>query len=100
MKRESTRHEKPTRREDVRYGGAVVGGGLLDGCTSGSGEDPASAETEAGTETETETTSAAETDTTDAARIEPTDRLTHDVPETQMAITGHRADIVYGASSR
>ncbi|WP_231185802.1 ABC transporter substrate-binding protein [Haladaptatus sp. DYF46] len=49
-----------TRREYVKYGAAVVGGGLLAGCssdTSGS----TSTTTEAGTETDTETDSGTET---------------------------------------
>ena len=36
MERESTTHEEPTRREYVKYGGAVIGGGLLAGCTGSS----------------------------------------------------------------
>lgn len=34
MKRDSTRYEVPTRREYLKYGGVVIGGGLLAGCTS------------------------------------------------------------------
>ncbi len=40
-------HEAPTRREYVKYGGAVIGGGLLAGCT-GSGSSEGNAGTEAG----------------------------------------------------
>ena len=29
-----TEHEVPTRRDTIKYGGAVVGGGLLAGCSS------------------------------------------------------------------
>jgi len=48
--------EAPTRRDYVKYGGAVVGGGLLAGCAgqSDSGSTPESTSTE--TETETTTT--------------------------------------------
>jgi iron complex transport system substrate-binding protein len=37
MGRDSTTHVGPTRREYVKYGGAVIGGGLLAGCTGESG---------------------------------------------------------------
>jgi iron complex transport system substrate-binding protein len=37
MEHESTEHEAPTRRDCIKYGGAVIGGGLLAGCTSGRG---------------------------------------------------------------
>jgi len=33
----TVRHKAPTRREWMKYGGALVGGGLLAGCTGGSG---------------------------------------------------------------
>jgi iron complex transport system substrate-binding protein len=42
-----------TRRDYIRYGGAVAGGGLLAGCTDDSG--PAASETATATETETPT---------------------------------------------
>ncbi|MDQ2074461.1 ABC transporter substrate-binding protein [Haloarcula sp. H-GB4] len=68
MADDSSDYEAPTRREYMKYGGAVVGGGLLAGCTgSGSSEPPetttdgASDETEATDSKSTETT--ADTDT-------------------------------------
>jgi ABC-type Fe3+-hydroxamate transport system substrate-binding protein len=45
----------PTRRDYVRYGGAVIGGGLLAGCTGQSGSDQTPTETATGTSTETAT---------------------------------------------
>ena len=47
----------PTRRDTIKYGGAVVGGGLLAGCTSqaDSGATPESTSTETATGTETAT---------------------------------------------
>ena len=33
MADDSATHEAPTRRDTIKYGGAVVGGGLLAGCT-------------------------------------------------------------------
>ncbi|WP_440767318.1 ABC transporter substrate-binding protein [Natronorubrum sp. DTA7] len=38
MSRDDARHEAPTRRDYMKYGGAVVGGGLFAGCTGGQGE--------------------------------------------------------------
>jgi iron complex transport system substrate-binding protein len=59
--------EAPTRREYVKYGGAVIGGGLLAGCTgesgSGSTPDSTSTETATATATDTEAGDAAETET-------------------------------------
>ena len=37
MANDSAVHETPTRRDTIKYGGAVVGGGLLAGCTGNSG---------------------------------------------------------------
>lgn len=45
MNPESTEHEGSTRREYVKYGGAVVGGGLLAGCTGSSGSSGANGTT-------------------------------------------------------
>lgn len=60
MADDATEHETPTRREYVTYGGAVIGGSLLAGCTgqSDSGSTPESTSTETATATndETETT--------------------------------------------
>jgi len=71
----SSGHEAPTRRECVRYGGAVVGGTLLAGCAghAESGSRP--------TETSTDTPTGAETTTEEqvcSARIEPTGRVEFD----------------------
>ncbi|NLV07998.1 ABC transporter substrate-binding protein [Haloarcula rubripromontorii] len=50
MSRDDAKHKAPTRRDYMKYGGAVVGGGLLAGCTgdSGAGDEP----TETGTTNE------------------------------------------------
>ena len=47
MADDSAVHEAPTRRDTIKYGGAVVGGGLLAGCTGDS--DPATSSTETDT---------------------------------------------------
>ncbi|WP_276255933.1 ABC transporter substrate-binding protein [Halomontanus rarus] len=97
MERESTRHGDPTRRDYVKCGGTIVGGGLLAGCTAGSEDSPASAE--AGMETEP--TSTGETDTTYEACIEPAGCLTlEEAPETWMALTGPWADMAIALGQR
>jgi len=61
--------EAPTRREYVKYGGAVVGGGLLAGCAgssqSGSTPDQSATATETASETEGEMESETETSTSE-----------------------------------
>ncbi|MFC7078440.1 ABC transporter substrate-binding protein [Haloarcula halophila] len=47
--------EAPTRRDYMKYGGAVIGGGLLAGCTGDSGSDGDSGPTDAGTATDADT---------------------------------------------
>ncbi|WP_313693847.1 ABC transporter substrate-binding protein [Halorarum halobium] len=56
MANDETEHGEPTRRDCVKYGGAVVGGGLLAGCSSqpGSGSTPTRTDA-AGASTATET---------------------------------------------
>jgi ABC-type Fe3+-hydroxamate transport system substrate-binding protein len=55
-----TGHEAPTRRDYMKYGGAVVGGGLLAGCAgdseNGNATEPTATRTETATETEKATT--------------------------------------------
>jgi len=53
------RHETPTRRDYVKYGGAVIGGGLLAGCAgrSESGGTPDATDTDSAATTESGTTS-------------------------------------------
>ncbi len=60
MSEDSGGHEAPTRREYIKYSGAVVGGVFLAGCAgqsdSGSTPESTSTETETDTATEMETT--------------------------------------------
>ena len=66
-----TEHEAPTRRDTIKYGGAVMGGGLLAGCAGNSDSGGTSEQT--GTETETNKSSE-ETETGDtsySATMEP-----------------------------
>lgn len=91
-----------TRREYLQYGGAVIAGGLLAGCTGGSGsettttasepETTTAATTEAATETETETTT--EAAESYSVSIEPVGEVTFDsVPEAWIANNGSWADM-------
>ena len=93
-----------TRREYLQYGGAVVAGGLLAGCTGGGSETTTESETEttaaATTEAATETATETETETTTEAAesysvsIEPVGEVTFDsVPETWVANNGSWADM-------
>lgn len=78
MSKDDTTHGAPTRREYVKYGGAVVGGGLLAGCAGDTdgGSSPTKIETSADkTETRTE-------DSSYSASIEPVGEVTFDsVPD-------------------
>jgi iron complex transport system substrate-binding protein len=67
--------EAPTRREYMKYGGAVIGGGLLAGCTGQSGSRPA----QTGTDTEDGPTA------TGTATPEPTSTETTAATETEAS---------------
>ncbi|WP_336330696.1 ABC transporter substrate-binding protein [Haloarcula sp. CGMCC 1.2071] len=84
-------HEIPTRRETIKGGGAVLGGGLLAGCAS---ESP-NAEP---TETNDTTTSQTKEDLTPyEVTIEPAGSHTfEEVPETYASIPGAWMDIAMG----
>jgi iron complex transport system substrate-binding protein len=73
MSNETGGREALTRREYVTYGGAVIGGGLLAGCTGSSGTDSGSEPTETPTEAPTETST--ETSTEDPTST-PTEEAT------------------------
>ena len=72
MERTSIAYEGATRREYLKYGGAVVGGGLLAGCTSqsSSGGPTPTETTEATTQTATSTETTAE-DSSYSVTMEP-----------------------------
>jgi iron complex transport system substrate-binding protein len=89
--------EAPTRREYVKYGGAVVGGGLLAGCTgeADSGATSESTSTETTTETATETNDTAETGASWSATMPPVGTVEFDaVPESLFDSEGFVADVV------
>ncbi|SFR91078.1 iron complex transport system substrate-binding protein [Halomicrobium zhouii] len=80
---DETTHTAPTRRDYMKYGGAVVGGGLLAGCSGGgSNTTPASTATETGAATEAATPE----DTSYTVTMAPAGEVEFDsVPETWMA---------------
>ncbi|WP_101294137.1 ABC transporter substrate-binding protein [Halegenticoccus soli] len=92
MADDATRRERPTRREYVKYGGALVGGGLLAGCTGDGGPEPSSTGTEAATDASAESETA--TDTPYSVTMEPVGTVEFDrPPETWVPYTGDYADM-------
>jgi len=87
MSRDDTTHEAPTRRDYVKYGGAVVGGGLLAGCTGDSGSDGS------GDSTTTEETDTPE-DTSYSVTISPIGTVEfEEVPSRVLAYNNHYVDM-------
>ncbi|XVH31516.1 ABC transporter substrate-binding protein [Haloferacaceae archaeon DSL9] len=87
MSKQVTERRTPTRREYVAYGGTIVGGGMLAGCTGDS--DPNS---ESGT---TDTTNeSAESDERYSVSMEPVGEVTFEsIPERWVAYDGGYADM-------
>ena len=76
-------HEAPTRRETITYGGAVVSGGLLAGCTGDSSEPTAEAET-----------STESTDDSYTVSMAPVGEVSFDsIPQRWVAYDGAYADM-------
>jgi len=89
MSRDDTAHEAPTRRDTIKYGGAVVGGGLLAGCTSkaDSGDEPTATEE---TSEETDTPE----DTSYSVTMAPMGKVIFEqVPETWSAFLSTYGDM-------
>lgn len=83
--------EAPTRRDTIKYGGAVVGGTLLAGCAgqSGSGSTPTETETDESTATDTSTSE----DDSYSVTLSPVGEVTLDtVPESFLAYYPIAAD--------
>lgn len=98
MASDDTKHETPTRRDYVKYSGAIVGGGLLAGCTGNSESNPAESGDSA---SDTTTKSDNETGPSYKACIEPTGCLTFEaVPETWLAYNGGWADMAFALGQR
>jgi iron complex transport system substrate-binding protein len=86
-------HEVPTRRETIKGGSTILGGGLLAGCTS-ENTDPTPA---GSTETTTSSPSTTERPTSYDVTIEPAGSHTFDeAPETYASIPGAWMDIAMG----
>ncbi|MFC6723366.1 ABC transporter substrate-binding protein [Halobium palmae] len=89
--------EAPTRRDYMKYGGAVAGGGLLAGCAgqSESGSTPESTRTETTAEAAIETSDTTETGASWTATMPPVGELEFDtVPESLFDSEGFVADVV------
>lgn len=96
MANDASGHEVPTRRDYVKYGGAVVIGGLLTGCVgdSGNGAQPTSEDTETESETDTETTTE---DTSYSVTMSPVGTVEFErPPETATVYDATWADILVG----
>lgn len=96
MANEVTAHEAPTRRDALKYGAAVVGGGLLAGC-AGDGD---AASTSTPTETATEASTERETDTPEndsyTVSIAPVDEVAFDaVPGNAFTVFPWYADMAF-----
>ena len=104
MSRDDTAHEAPTRRDCMKYGGVVVGAGLLAGCTGGSKSESTPTESNNSTEAETDETTGTEDSSysmtmAPAGEIEfdqPPKRVTHYFPDyADMSVAlGHGDSIV------
>jgi len=117
MADDSSDEDGPTRRKYVKYGGAVIGGGLLAGCTGDGGSDggsggyggstdtgtmtaaPEPTETPGATETATATATPTETatptDTRYSVTMSPVGTVDFDaVPEEAVVYSNHDADIL------
>ena len=93
------RHEAPTRRDTIKYGGTVIGGGLLAGCLGQSGD--GSASTTSPTESDAGGETATETDSSYTASIVPAGEIQfEDVPESWLAYNGGWADMAFALGQR
>jgi ABC-type Fe3+-hydroxamate transport system substrate-binding protein len=113
MGRDAVDADEPTRRDYVKYGGAIVAGGLLAGCTGDSGSDggagsdgestdadtptatATATETPEPTATATETATPTSTDTSYSVSMSPVGTVEFDaVPERAAVYSNHDADIL------
>jgi outer membrane murein-binding lipoprotein Lpp len=88
MPRETVGHDAPTRRDYVKYGGALLGGTLLAGCSSRSGSSPAPTEGGSDTSTEAATTGAPRGTSTEAATATEPSTEAATEPPTEARTTG------------
>jgi ABC-type Fe3+-hydroxamate transport system substrate-binding protein len=98
MARDSDSGKQPTRRDTIKYGGAVIGGALVAGC-AGQAEPESTATstetaTDTATETATETDTPTETEHTWSATMPPVGTVEFDaVPQSLFDHEGFVADI-------
>lgn len=92
----SGQREAPTRREYVKYGGAVLGAGLLAGCAGGSDADPAGGSGSDQTETATSSSTATSTgENSYTATMSPMGELTlSEPPSSWVGGLGFTADVL------
>ncbi|SFR69837.1 ferrichrome-binding protein [Halogeometricum rufum] len=92
----SGQREAPTRREYVKYGGAVLGAGLLAGCAGGSDTDPAGGSGSDQTETATSSSTATSTgENSYTATMSPMGELTlSEPPSSWVGGLGFTADVL------
>lgn len=98
MAKQTGSRDAPTRREYLKYGGAIVGGGLLAGCTGNSGAEStteqSTSETETPAATEEPTSTSTPETTAYSVSIEPIGEIEFEsVPETWVANNGSWADM-------
>jgi ABC-type Fe3+-hydroxamate transport system substrate-binding protein len=85
-------NELPTRREYMKYGGAVVGGSLLAGCTGQSRSTPTQANAD---DTPTQTDASTPDDGGYSVAMSPMGPVTFEtVPEDVFTILGHHVDML------
>ncbi len=87
--------DSPTRREYMKYGGALIGGGLLAGCTGDAASDSTTTASESTSQTETATATATESEGDSSSytvSMAPMGAVEFDeVPETVFTILGQHA---------
>ncbi|WP_283402452.1 ABC transporter substrate-binding protein [Halorubrum sp. DM2] len=92
MSNEDTAHEAPTRRDYVKYGGTVVGGGLLAGCTGDGGGD--SPETDTSTEGSTNEETENPEDASYSVNMSPVGTVEFkEPPQSIFTVLVHHADM-------
>jgi iron complex transport system substrate-binding protein len=87
------RHEAPTRRDYMKYGSAVIGGGLLAGCTGSNGGD--STQTDTPTEETTDRETETPEDTSYSVTMEPVGTVDFNaVPQSIAPFTADYIDML------
>jgi len=94
MSRDDMNHENPTRRDYVKYGGALVGGGLLAGCASQPGSESTPAETSKGDEPSS-TEGQTPEDGRHSVTMSPMGTVEFEaIPQDVFTILGHHVDML------